>query len=273
VLGTWLQAEILAGLEDPQRLVTARRLSEQATDEFVAEEDKQRQYQYRSQLETAAGCFEAARTYLARGLGIKEDSHAALAEAISSLGGQAKMLQGFALLHWFRLGVDATVNGNDGERASFLAAVSASGLLEGPWCQGEPTDYPVHGILRRVAVVRAVRRETDAALAALRRLDKILDSDPMERVVLQAIRLAAHAEVASFLRQSKQSRRCLDNSEPDAPGLLQLLKAMAARTRETFPSVWRMFVRWPGVVEQALTVETAEAGRAELLRLARLIGY
>jgi hypothetical protein len=272
VLGTWLQSEIFAGLQDPQRLVTARRLSERAIDEFPAEADKERQYQYRSQLETAAGCFDEARKYLARGLRIKEASHAALAEAITSLGDQAKMVQGFALLHWLRLGVTAIMNGAAEESAGFLAAVTTSGLLEGPWCRGELTDYPVHGILRRVAVVRAVRRETGAALSALERLGEILEGDPTERVVLQALRLAAHAEVASLLPQGKRARRCLDNPAPGAPGLLQLLEEMAARTQETLPSVWRMFERWPPAVVQALRAETAEAGRAELLRLARLLG-
>jgi tetratricopeptide (TPR) repeat protein len=84
VLGTWLQSEILAGLcrADAGRLDQARRLNEQAIEEFPAEVDKERQYQYRSQLETAAGDFPTARRYLARSLRLAQDSHEALASAI-----------------------------------------------------------------------------------------------------------------------------------------------------------------------------------------------
>src|SRR5690606_35376739 len=54
-LGTWLQSEVLGSLSqaDASRLDRARQMSDIAIDEFPAEADKERQFQYRSQLEAA----------------------------------------------------------------------------------------------------------------------------------------------------------------------------------------------------------------------------
>jgi hypothetical protein len=270
-LGTWLQSEILAGLREPARLPAARELSDRAIDEFVAVGDKDRQYQYRSQLETAAGNFAEARRYLAHSLGLDSDMHAALAGAILVVGERSRIEQGFALLHWLRLGVTAALDAVHTEAAAFLAAVATPGVLDSPWCQGEMTDYPVHGILRRVAVVQALRGDVAAAVASVRRLGDILDSEPTERLVLDAVRLAAHAEVAALLRDkhAKQARQLLDNGVADRPGLLQLLDRLEAKAKE-LASVRRLFAEWSvpvrGVVDGAMPPAT-------LATLARAIGY
>jgi hypothetical protein len=276
-LGTWLQSEIFAGLQDPQRLEDARELSDRAIEEFPTQADKERQYQYRSQLETAAGCFPEARRCLARSLGQEDPSHATLAEAIRRLGDESLFGQGFAILHWFRLGTTAALDGADQERDAFLGAVAEAGTLDLPWCKGQVTEeYPTHGILRRVALMRAMRGEAEAAITALGRLGEVTAVVRTIRVVLQAIRLAAHAEVGVLLwtRHAKRARLILDSEDAKQPGLRQLLEDLAGKTRDSFPDIWRVFAPWPEVVTQALGSGSAgESARVTLLRLARVIGY
>ncbi len=198
-LGTWLQSEILGGLchGDFNRLEAARELSELAIDEFPAEADEFRQYQYRSQLETAIGDFVEARRFLARSLGLTTDTHSAIATAIRRLNESSPVASGFAQLHWFRLGVTAHLDGDTIESGDFLEAVNETDALNWAWSRLDgPIDYPVHGILRRVAVINALRGQWKPSLNALKRLASLLAGKFTDRVVLQTIRLAAHAEAA-----------------------------------------------------------------------------
>jgi hypothetical protein len=276
-LGTWLQSETLAGLcrEDPARLDGARALSERAIDEFPAEADKERQYQYRCQLETAAGDFAAARRYLARSLRLADDSHEALASAVAALGEQSVFAEGFAQLHWFRLGVTACLDGREDEGGAFLAALDRAGALGWCWSRADgPEDYPAHGILRRVAVVHGLRGEAGPAVDSLRRLAHLLSGGQAEHFVLQTARLAAHAETAAVLasRHAKVARRLLDSTATECPGLGPLLAWLQGQTAADFPGIWRTFADWPPAVEAALRGDQ-QAGAARLARLARQVSY
>jgi hypothetical protein len=276
VLGTWLQSEVLAGLcrADPARLDRARGLSERAIDEFPAEADRERQYQYRSQLETAAGRFSTARGYLARSLRLKDDSHEALAAAIAALGEQSVVAEGFAQLHWFRLGVTACLDGDEAEGGAFLDAVEKARALEWRWGRVDgPADYPAHGILRRVAVLRALRGEAQPALDALRRLAHVFSGKQADRFVLQTVRLAAHAETAVALgpARGKHVDQVLDQRDARCPGLAQLLTILEAEAAAEFPGLWRAFRDWPAAVKAALERDSAAFG--SLARLAQRVGY
>lgn len=280
VLGTWLQSEIYAGLCQGRaaRLDAARKLSEQAIDEFPAEADKRRQYQYRCQLETAIGNFAEARRFLADSLGLHQDTHEALAAAIGGLNEPSPLAAGFAQLHWFRLGVAACLKTDQAESAAFLSAVDQTGALDWPWSRLDgPADYPVHGILRRAAVIRALRGEAGPATECLRRLAAILAVKLSDRVVLQTIRLAAHAETAAVLygKHAKQARGILDSNEADCPGLSQLLTRLAPATATSFPGISRVFEDWGPAVQAALQGDptTRPAAATRLVALARRIGY
>jgi len=279
ILGTWLQSEILAGLcqGDTARLDGARQLSEQAIDEFPAEADKLRQYQYRCQLETALGDFAEARRCLARSLSLRQDTHETLAAAISNLNEPSPAAAGFAQLHWFRLGVAACLGTDTAESDAFLSAVDRSGALEWPWSRLDgPADYPVHGILRRVAVIRALRGEAGPATDVLRRLATILASKLSDRLVLQTTRVAAQAETAAVLcaKRVQHARRILDSGDADSPGLSQLLTRLEPAT-SSFPGIRRLFADWGPAVQAVLRGDqpAREAGAASLLRLASRIGY
>lgn len=275
-LGTQLQSEIHAGLldEDRERLVRARALSDKAIEEFTAAANRERQYQYRCQLETAAGAFADARCWLARSLRVESADHLALATAIGGLVAVSPIAQGFAQLHWLRLGATALLDGEEDERADFFKALQATQALDWPWSVGGHGDgYPVHGILRRVAVAHAALGQTGRAVDALRRLTKVTDGREREGAALAAIRLAAHAEVAVTLWdvQSKAARKLLDSSDNQIPGALQQLERLKTRTAETFPRLWAVFATWPTVIGRALQSEAP--ARSELIRLARRIGY
>jgi tetratricopeptide (TPR) repeat protein len=277
VLGTWLQSEVLAGLcrADASRLDRARRLSEQAIDEFPAEADKERQYQYRSQLEAAAGNFAEARIYLARSLRLKADSHEAIASAIVALAEQSPFAEGFAHLHWFRLGVTACLDGNQEDATAFLAAVEHTGALDWRWSRADgPADYPAHGILRRAAVLRGLRSEADLAVENLRRLAHLLSGKQAGHFVLQTVNLAAHAETAAVLasRQAKTARRLLDSTAEGCHGLKQMLAMLQTTIGVDFPGIWQVFSDWPPVIDAALR-ENLPSEAHMLSRLARRIGY
>jgi hypothetical protein len=279
-LGTWLQGEVLGALcqNDPARLGRARDLSERAIDEFPAQADKERQYQYRSQLEAAAGDFPAARHYLARSLRLQEASHDALAAGIAALGQQSAVAEGFAQLHWFRLGVTACLDGHTEEGNAFLAAVECAGALDWRWSRTDgPTDYPAHGILRRAAVIHGLCDRPGEALDTLRRLANLLSGEQAQHPVLQTVRLAAHAAAAATLtpRHSKQARRALDSDEAGCPGLRQLLALLKGDTEDDFPAVWWAFQDWQDAVTAAPQGDQGAraAARASLVRIARRIGY
>lgn len=274
-LGTRLQCEIYAELleQDTDRIARARRLSDRAIDEFPAAADKERQYQYRCQLETAAGAFEA-RHWLALSLRLDNDGHPALAAAIQDLGESPSIDQGFAQIHWFRLGVTALLDGAEDEGSAFLMAVREARALSWPWSLGERGDeYPAHGILRRVAVIHAAAGEVGRVNETLRRLTRILAVAQGERVPLAIIRLAAHAEAAITLwtAQSKSARRLLHSSYADLPGILQQLDVLRTQTAEMFPQLWSVFEPWAPVVRRILDAD--QTARSHLLQLAREIGY
>ncbi len=257
-LGTWLQSEIKRGLVDPSRFAIARGISEQAIEEFSNVADKQRQYQYRCQLETAAGELKEARKYLSQSLGLQETTHAAIADAVKSLADR-HVAQGFALLHWLRLGVACLLSEDEEERRRFLKALRSSQLLDSPWCLGKITAYPAHGIIRRVAAIRANQGQREEALTALKRIGKVKG-----RALLELIKLAAYAEVAGLLWDSDPD--CSRSILSDLREVVDPFK----RGNYGFPSLVRMVEEWPHVIDKLLKEETTpEVARETLLQLAR----
>ena len=137
-------------------------------------------------------CLRRARHWLALSLRLDNDGHPTLAAAIQDLGESPSIDQGFAQIHWFRLGVTALLDGAEDEGSAFLTAVREARALSWPWSLGERGDeYPAHGILRRVAVIHAAAGEVGRVNETLRRLTRILAVAQGKRVPLAIIRLAA----------------------------------------------------------------------------------
>ena len=264
-LGTWVQIEVLAGLCDPARLAKARVISDRAIDEFTATADKERQYQYRCQLKIAAGDLTRARQFLARSLRLEDDGHASIAHAIRSREGAANPVQGFALLHWLRLGIAALRSATE-DAANFRTALESSGLLTSPWCAGKVPGYPTHGILRRVASIHALAGDPDAAVHTLRLLSNQIPLIIMDRIVLATIVMAGFLEVAGLLwaTQPVRSRRLIDCDERGFPGLRQMLGPFREQAEGNVPALWAVVQPWQAAIDQAL------AGRILAPEVARI---
>lgn len=270
-LGTLTQSETLAGLVDPSRLAVARRLSDEALDEFSNAYDRLRQLQYRCHIEAAAGEFVKSREFLARSLAPEDEkpysSHRAIAASIRSFT-ESSPRQAFYLFHWLRVGALIYQSTDLTERRDFWAALRTSGLLDLGWCAGAECDYPAHGILRRIAFIRASEKEAAEALKtlnALRKLDPLGSGQP----VLATIVLAAQAEVAGALWEAEPgtAKRLLEEVAADLIAFREKTVAL--------PSMWQAFDQWPAVIQGILDGSNMPpaTARGELIGLARMVGY
>ncbi len=257
-LGTWLQCETFAGLRFPERLQKARELSDLAIDEFTSAADRERQYQYRSHIETAAGDFDRARKFLAQSLRLSNaDSHADIGQAIARLAEHSPVAARFALLHWLRLGVGClTTHAPEGK--GFYETAFAHGFLERPWGIGGETGYPVHGILRRVARIHVFRGQVKRGIEALDRLCAI---DPIAngQIVLGTVQLAALAEAAQLCW-----RQSIDQARAWLKQLADDVDRIRSQTAQTFPRIWELFADWPDTLV-CLLGDPAPENASELL--------
>lgn len=273
-LGTRLQSEMLSGRLAGERLARARGLSDDAVAEFKDEDDKQRQYQYRCQLETLAGEFALAREYLGRSLSASP-SHAALAATIRELADEP-VQQGFALMHWLRLGAATLLAGESAadEAHEFREALEQSNLLESPWCTGQLKFYPAHNILWRLATIYAARGEDERAL---RCVDILHELNPLKekKVVLGALLLAAQAETAALLCESRPEAalKLLTSEERERPGVKSLTSLLRSQTAEHFPGLTSLFESFASGVEDALGHEGGTERREKLLALGQMVCY
>lgn len=276
-LGTWLQAEILAGRSDASRISKARELSDLALQEFRDAADIRRQCQYRCQLEVAAGDFPAATEYLGRSLQLPGAGHREIGHAIERLAADAPGKEGFAWLHWLRLGT-AMVHENPHSSASeeFLQAADASGVFQSPWARGVRTDYPAHGILRRVAILQAALNRPQRALETLTILRKELPSIPQRQVVLRCLQIAAVIEVASVLwsQQPVHGRRVLNPTKSEGVAVSRMIAHLREQTGDRLPHLTRLLEDWSATIDFALKEGRSSKDAARRLRVAtRAIDY
>jgi hypothetical protein len=259
-LGTWLQAEMYAGLSDPAHLDVARALSDEALDEFADPAHVARQRQYRCQLETYAGRYTDARGALALALGTTGD-HDAIGAAIKAMPDESR---GFALLHWLRLGA-VSARDADPEREAFRGAFKRhAALAKSVWMTSRMVAYPAHGIRRHLAAWHAANGDADEAhgmLTSLRNLGG-------DSVLVTVIGLAASIEVAALTWPDRRARALLDNRDKERPGVLNRLEEL--RRRKDAFAVQPLLDTWPEAIRAAMA--SAEP-RTALLRVARAVGY
>lgn len=270
-LGTWLQSEIHASAFLPHRVSSARNISDACIYKFANIGDKQRQYQYRTQLETIAQEFGEARKYLAMSLGLSECSHQAIAQKITTL---TKISQGFALLHWLRLGTTAFLSDDSSEWSEFSSALEQSRLLYTDWCHGKQSvEYPTLGILRRVALINIIWSRPDAALGRLRNLNPVGNKN----IVFGAIQIATYAEVAALQWQKnlKKAKLLLDCPEPKKLGIRQLIEIISEKSKHNFPRFWQLNQLWYSsidkIINEAITNE--QEVRIKLIEIGTSVNY
>jgi tetratricopeptide (TPR) repeat protein len=272
-LGTWVQSETLAGLDNRVRLEAARSLSDLAIREFSNTYDKLRQYQYRCHIEAADGKFVEARKFLARSLhpeGLIPDniSHTDLARRIRSFT-ESSSRQAFYLFHWLRLGAHICQSNDTLEKQEFMNALNNSELLKLSWCVGRECDYPAHGILRRLALIYASQGSAKEGLESLNRLHDLAPFS-LDRLVLATISLAAQAEVSAFFWEKERhiARGLLDDLE-------KMLIAFQEKTKHVIPTLSASFEDWIPLVNRIIRGELhePETVQRELLGLTRRVGY
>jgi hypothetical protein len=267
-LGTWVQNETYAGLRDPRRLDVARKLSDEALAEFSTEDDRARQRQYRGHLETVAGNFPAAREQLGRSLGLDVFTHDAIGKAIIAIGKPSS--QGFALLHWLRLGRAAS-GALGAERQDFFAAVKVSKIFDLAWFTGGVDGYPVHGILRQAAGIHAIQSSVKDAIGSLTHLRRARPG-----MVLSTIVLAATVEVAGLFwaKHRKDAEQLLDSKDKDRLGALQQLQALGHASKSAVPELWAVFEPWEATIRGVLGGGAGQRDPQDtLLALARVVPY
>ena len=121
-LGTKLQSEMFLLLSGLGRIQDARDTSDAAIAEFASLADRNRQYQYRSEVEAIAANWEVARQYLAMSFELPSHTHQTVAAHIRTIN--HPVARGFALLHWTRIGGMAAVASAGQELADFKAALT-----------------------------------------------------------------------------------------------------------------------------------------------------
>ena len=256
--------------------MVARQLSEEAIKEFSDAADIARQWQYRCQLETAAGQFSTARDCLSKGLQLVDSSHRAIASAIRGIAADNPGAEGFPLLHWLRLGTAAVLAGNVQERDAFLQTAEEAALLGSAWATDGVQNYPAHGIIRRVAVLHAYRNRKRMALEVLDVLRRGLNPTARRQVSLALVQVAAEAEVAAvfFPVDPQAAVGVLGASGRGGEGLLRTLEQTVALTNGKVPGIHALLNRWIEQVQQIVIgkVSPAEAGK-RLLSLASGIDF
>lgn len=168
LLGTCLQALADLVLTDSDKIHDARKLSDEAIDEFSDPVDIHRQYQYRSQMECHVGEFELARQWLGKSMALeKVPSHAVIAEEIARRiqedaketahkdSGHPNFDIGFLLLHWSRIGARAALSGTHKDEAQlFVDSLGRFPVIKDcSWLTAQKMPYPAHGIRRYFAPI------------------------------------------------------------------------------------------------------------------------
>jgi hypothetical protein len=278
-IGTLVQTEMLKGFTSVERLQATRELSDAAIAEFSDPKDRARQYQYRCHLETIAGNFTAARRYLIWSIRKAETaepdlSHAAIARLIVEPTDDPPWLQDFTVSHWLRLGARICLQESP-ERESFIGAYDNSRLFKA--YDSNPStwsDFPIHNILRFLAVIEASQKRFDPALAALERLHNL---DPIGKTefVMATILCACQAEVAAlFLSVDPATTRSMLDSEGERlNGLIQLLHKMKELVGK-FPRINELITSWEQKIVALLGGNlVSEAAKETLLEIGGEIRY
>ena len=281
-LGTLTSALILQGFKDEDEFAYARLVSDDAIEEFVDLDDKARQYQLRSHLESNIGDFDEARNYLLRSFDPKtefsEAPHDMLAQKFNETRQDSGFSFQFALAHWLRIGAKACLKGADEEAVSFYDSFLGSKVANTPWSRGERADYPANIILRFLAINQAFRGDSVNAMKSLNRLQDITKKQS-DSLILRAIQVAAFSEVAAMLWPSDESAVLVGNQprrhdfEPTL-GVRQQLNLDQNPESSFFPFLSGRFTKWRNTIGSlnAIDVDSAKA-RELLLEISNSVPY
>lgn len=259
-LGTKVQSQIFLLLGGNISANEVRNTSEQAIEQFADDHDRQRQYQYRSEIESIEGQWQAAREYLAKGIGFDKSDHDSLGQYIAGLSDRDRF---FPLLHWTRIGGMAAAAGDKSEIESFFAAWRKTNL--DAFIQRDLSTYPAHGILRRIASVYAATRDFAKTTETLRSLRAVVqfNSTPLFQLIevagiLQAAGIAGRHDV-------RQMENILSGSKND-PSISDLIHRLPENTSDSQ-------ARLAEIANQFLSLVDGGPLPDQIVKAARIVGY
>lgn len=275
-LGTLVQNEMLTGKDNWNEI---RAFSDQAIREFIDPNDKARQYQYRCHLETLARDYPAARRYLIWSIRRanteeQDESHAAIGRLLTGESDQPQWQRDFTLSHWLRLGKAICLDCAP-EQDKFLRAYDNSDAFGTYVDRRSLPDFPIHNILRFIAVIEACRRQlgpTQKALELLHSFDPIGKNE----FVMAMILCACQAEVAALCVDIDRriARDLLDNENSEVPGLKQLLQRLRTTKVNAFPRINALINWWEQNLTEGITNEQVTANlREKLLKMGTQVKF
>jgi len=259
-LGTKVQSEIFLLLAGETTLDVVRETSERAIEQFSDEHDRQRQYQFRSEIEAIAGQWQTSREYLSKGIGCRSCDHESLGQYIASLPDGERV---FPLLHWTRIGGMAAVAQDKAELNAFAAAWQASELDS--FIQREMSGYPAHGILRRIACFYAAVGDDAKVVETLRSLRNVVKANPT--TLFGLIEVAALLQTAglSGIRDPGLMNKILDGNKSD-PAAIKLIEKVVKDASVSQPKIAELARRWAGLISDSPTAE-------QLIEAAKVVAY
>ena len=266
-LGTLVQSHAFVLHRGEGDLEKARETSDRAIAEFLREEDKQRQYQYRSEIECTDSNWESAREFVGLSLGMSESGHEAIGERIRSLANP--FVQGFALAHWTRIGGMAAVKNASAELSEFMKALRKSKLEHTEWMQGQRSDYPTQSILRRLASAQAASGDLAATKQTLARLLNVNEHNtaPACRIICLAGLLEGAGLVAR--RDERAGKALLIGANKKKPVAAQIIAKLSTDLQEQ-PRVVAFLDQCSSSLSALLA---GEGNFGELLSVASKVGY
>ncbi|WP_145083094.1 hypothetical protein [Anatilimnocola aggregata] len=259
-LGTQVQSEIFLLLAGDRAADEVRETSEKAIEQFSDERDRQRQYQFRSEIEAIDGNWDLAREFLAKGIGCDSTDHQSIGRFIASVPESARP---FPLLHWTRIGGMAAVASDQVEFESFADAWRTTGL--DAFVKKLALTYPAHGILRRMACVYSALGDDAKLIETLRSLRSVVKANPTTLFGLIEVAAVLQSSGLAGRRNRDQMMRILGGSKND-PAATELLKKIARDSGASQPKIAAVASKW----EQLLACTPTPQ---QLVDAAKIVAY
>lgn len=247
-IGTRLQAKIMLIRKDTGLIDSARSDSDGAILHFANEQDKKRQYQYRSQLECEAGEFAASFEWLAKTF-VKTDNPT-IEEVLQGILFSNKVDKVFGCMHYARLMAEAALSNTHSELGDKMFEAWDKLNVEAALELRKPIpEHPYEVILWKVATVLVKRGKIQEAAKLYERAYQICQVFP-QRATLHAIGLGILAEKASLL-----SGRGKTSNEAGRIAVERLSQAYQRFMETDLPEVMRAyFSGWKNQLDNFATV-------------------
>ena len=167
----------------------------------------------------------------------------------------------------------AAASGDREELKSFVSALKSQKLTNNQWLIGTASDhYPTHGILRRMAVVKAFNGDQAGSVCCLSRLRNIIQASKVDTPVFEAILAATLVQLAKIQYKpgTGKGSEYLSNKINQKEGAKQLVEKLIKRTEKSHPKMAGLFQAW---LKQIDSVIASKVEPGSLSSIGRQVGY